>query len=170
MNRTDETETLLIILKKCLILPLTFLRLINLNLRLNLNLEHLKVLKNAEPLEQRCSFYLAVAFADAWVLRRAVARPCGAKLPRLKLDVEGTVVKAFSRSSCEKTGSHLDWIKGGRLSTGNRRGGTSCGFCASRGASRLVAGRTAQRKGHSPLVPIRGRFVSVETFQTAKAT
>ena len=82
MNRTDETETLLIILKKCFILPLTCFRLIILNLRLNLNLEHLKVLKNAEPLAQRCSFYLAVAFADAWVLRRAVARPCGAKLPR----------------------------------------------------------------------------------------
>ena len=65
---------------------------------------------------------------------------------------------------------HLDWIKGDRLSTGNRRGGTSCGFCASGGASRPLAVRAAQSKGHSPLMFIRGRFVSIETFQTAMAT
>ena len=59
---------------------------------------------------------------------------------------EGTVVKASNRCSWEKTWCPLGWIKGGRLNTGDRWGGTSCGFCARDDASRAVAARAAQRK------------------------
>ena len=41
---------------------------------------------------------------------------------------------------------------------------------ASGDASRPVAARAAQLKGHSPLMFIRGRFVIVENFQTTMAT
>jgi len=37
-------------------------------------------------------------------------------------------------------------------------------------ARQLVAAGAAQRKGHSPLMFMRGRFVNVETFQTAMST
>ena len=56
------------------------------------------------------------------------------------------------------------------LKVADRSGWTSSGFCESGDASQLVAAGAAQRKGHSSLMFMQGRFVSVETFQTVMVT